>query len=148
MHARRYQEHVVEAAIAHATGDGAARCGGVRCAWVMMDYQLDDLRAHSLAPIDAPTLRTHFGTALTRIGACRADGSPDAYSILADPNITGPDDADSSGLVEQLLADSSLRFLLPLATLKRLETKRPPDPKDVRKALEMLGNVSIQRKPC
>ena len=59
----------------------------------------------------------------------------------------GADD-DAGYLVEQLLHESSLAFLLGPHSIGRFESakKRTPDPKDVRKALEAFQGVSLRKR--
>lgn len=137
-----YQEHVVEAGMdAGLVGRSDGHC----CWWTMMDFKAGEMREQGLAPIDVATLQAQFATALEFFADCREDGAP-SYRTRADPTVMdGHDDADM--LIEQMLAESPLRFLLAPQVTGRVEgKKRTPDPKEVRKALEALqGGVSLQK---
>ena len=130
---------------------GARGASAYSCGWVMMDYTMDDLASQGLAPMDPPTVRDYFGPAFGIIERCQlsspAKGKSAVYTLSADPNVTSPEDDDTAFLVEQMLGDSSLRFLLPPAALERIGAKRPVSQADVNKALEAFsGSVSMRKR--
>ena len=152
-----YSEHVVEAGIARdeklhpvdvSDAGGAAEPDAWRCEWILMDYQASDLHAQRLVPIDAPTLQEHYGAVLGCFDASRRQEGKSApkYLVRADPSVSAEE--DTALLVAQLLNDSSLRFVLPPAEVERLNPKRrpTPDPKEVRKALDVLHGISLGRR--
>ena len=149
-----YEEHILEAgydvpraaveASAPGSGDGTER--PACCRWTMMDYRYTDLRTQGLVPVDATTLRQRFSGVLATFDASREHGGTQ-YVIAADPCMAGAMDDDADQLVEQLIADSSLRFLLQPRTLEQMGRKRmPPDPNDVHRALNSLGGISLARR--
>lgn len=169
-----YQEHLVEACLeatpavaggatpADATsppvdltdgGAGGEMALSYSCRWVMMDYTIDDLQMQGLSPVDPPTVRDYFAPALAIFEACqqqppapKGGGVLPVYSISADPNVSSPPGDDTAFLVEQMLGDSSLRFLLSPAAIARITAKRPIDPNDVQKALAAFGGVSLRKQ--
>jgi hypothetical protein len=108
----------------------------------MMDYGVHDLKAMGLGPCDEATARTQFGAALRLFDEAKRHGPPAAYAVRTDPTVLAGNE-DAGGLVEQMLGDSSLRFILPAEAISRLEAKRVPDPKDVRRALDAITGVSL-----
>ena len=166
-----YNEHVVEAGLllpqkkeaGKENEEGGEKPGEPpRCWWTMMDWSVDVLKAQNLSPIDAPTLHRFFNGALDVFDAAmqaaeeeeegaevaRKMGGSTAssthakrYGIRADPTI-GDAEGDAVQLVEQMLYESTLKFLLPKASQERFGSKKPIDPKDVRKALEMFGGAA------
>ena len=81
--------------------------------------------------------------ALKVFDSCRGAGPP-CYSLRADPSVS---EDDATALIEQMVAESSLKFLLAPEALERLSARRMPDAKDVRNALDALRGFSISPRP-